>query len=455
MKYIRLVLALIVSKMLYMACRLSGSRASTAPGKYARMICPDIIELLSKKVRKQIIIVCGTNGKTTTNNLINTALVRAGYKTVCNSVGANMLNGIAAAFCRRAGIFGAFNVDYACLEVDEANLPLLFKELEPSIIVVTNLFRDQLDRYGEADSTAKILQRAIDMAPDAKLILNADDSVTSVFGEGRDALYYGTDTDVDLIKCDEIRDGGICPKCGHKLSYEYYLYSQIGKYSCAQCGYKNPKATYTARDIKVLDGVLHFDICSYGLVSHAESEITGLYNVYNLMMAYSALDAIGIDKKFILSVLCSQKPEPGRMSKFNIGGKLLYLILSKNPAGFNQSVAVSVNDTRKKAVLFALNDAPSDGEDISWIWDVDFETLLKSGEKQYIITGERRFDMYLRLKYALCDESLICVCDTIEEAIKKLIKCDGNVGYLLVNYTAMYPAYVHLKALEKGGCANE
>lgn len=455
MKYIRLVLAVIVSKILYTLCRLSGSRASTAPGKYARMICPDIIEQLSKKIKKQIIVVCGTNGKTTTNNLINTALVLAGYKTVCNSVGANMLNGIAAAFCKGAGLFGTFNVDYACLEVDEANMPLLFKELEPSIIVVTNLFRDQLDRYGEADSTAKILQSAIDMAPGAKLILNADDSVTSVFGERRDALYYGTDTDVDLIKCEEIRDGSICPKCGHTLEYEYYLYSQIGKYSCMQCGYKNPKAAYVASNIKIVDGVLHFDICSNGFMSHAESEITGLYNVYNLMMAYSALDALGIDKKFILSVLCSQKPEPGRMSKFNIGGKTMYLILSKNPAGFNQSVAVSVNDTRKKAILLALNDAPSDGEDISWIWDVDFETLLKSDKKQYIITGERRFDMYLRLKYALCDESLLCVCDTMEEAINQLIKCDVETGYLLVNYTAMYPAYLALKALEEGGGANE
>ncbi|MBE7026018.1 MAG: DUF1727 domain-containing protein [Ruminococcaceae bacterium] len=455
MKYIRLVLAVIVSKILYMACRLLGSRASTAPGKYARMICPDIIKLLSKKVRKQIIVVCGTNGKTTTNNLINTALTRAGYKTVCNNVGANMLNGIAAAFCKDAGFFGAFNVDYACLEVDEANMPLLFKELEPSLIVVTNLFRDQLDRYGEADSTAKILQTAIDMAPKAKLILNADDSVTSVFGEGRDAVYYGAASDVDLVKCEEIRDGNVCPKCGYALEYEYYLYSQIGKYNCAQCGYKNPKATHMASDIKLIDGVLNFDILSDGLISHAESEIAGLYNVYNLMMAYSALDTLGIDKKFILSVLCSQKPEPGRMSRFNIGGKIMYLILSKNPAGFNQSVAVSVNDTRKKAVLLALNDAPSDGEDISWIWDVDFETLLKSDNTQYIVTGKRRYDMYLRLKYASCDEKHLCLYDTIEEAIDKLIKCDVEVGYLLVNYTAMYPAYLALKALEEGDSADE
>lgn len=450
MKRIRLAAAVAAAKIIYMLCRLSGSRASATPGKYARLICGDVIGMLAKKVRKQIIVVCGTNGKTTTNNLINTTLVRAGYKTVCNSAGANMLNGIAAAFCKSAGIFGTLDADYACIEVDEANLPLFFEQAQPSVIVVTNLFRDQLDRYGEIDITAKILKRAFDMAPEATLILNADDPVTSVFGEGRRAIYYATGGKTDMLGCDEIRDGGSCQKCGCELSYQYYLYGQLGKYRCPECGYTNPKAEYTADNIRVREGVLCFDVERGGRRFRAESEVSGLYNVYNMLMAYAALDTAGINSEFIMGVLCSQKPEPGRMSRFCIDGKTVYLLLSKNPTGFNQSVMTVINDSRDKDVTIILNDRPQDGEDISWIWDVDFETLYGCGANNYTVTGDRRFDMYLRLKYAGYDESKISVRDTIDGALEKMLESGSSLFYVLVNYTAMYPAYTALTALEKG-----
>ena len=450
MNRIKFVLSVVVSKILYFACKMLGSRASTAPGKYARKICPDIISILSKKIKKQIIVVCGTNGKTTTNNLINTTLLRAGYKTVCNNVGANMLDGVAAAFCKSAGFFGTLNADYACLEVDEANLKLLFKQMSPSIIVVTNLFRDQLDRYGEVDTTSKLLKTAFDLAPDAKLILNADDPTTSAFGDGREAIYYSIDGKVDMLSCNEMRDGAVCQKCGEPLVYEYYLYGRLGRYKCQKCGDENKTATYKASGIAVKDGILHFDITRGDFAAHAESEVTGLYNVYNMLMAYAAADIVGIDNKSVLSVLCSQKPEPGRMSRFEINSKIIYLLLSKNPIGFNQSVTTVINDNREKNVLLGLNDLPQDGEDISWIWDVDFETLLKGDAKHYYIVGERRFDMYLRLKYSGCDEEKISVFDSIDVAIGAMLSDEQAISYLLVNYSVMYPMYQKLKTLEGG-----
>lgn len=450
MKRLRLAVAVFFSKLIYLACRLTGSRASTAPGKYARRICPDLIEQLAKKVRRQIIVVCGTNGKTTTNNLINTTLVKAGYKTVCNNVGANMLNGVAASFCKSAGLFGGLRADYACLEVDEANLRLLFKEAIPSTIVVTNLFRDQLDRYGEVDSTFVLLKDAFDMAKDAKLILNADDPVTSAFGIDRDAVYYGADGKADMRGCDEMRDGARCPECGGELAYEYYLYDKIGKFSCKNCGYTNKNAEYKAKNIRVKNGLLCFDADFGGELYSAESEVSGLYNVYNMLMAAAALDNAGIERSVIMKVLCSQKPEPGRMSKFDIKGKTLYLMLSKNPTGFNQSVTAVINDERKKDVLLALNATPADGEDVSWLWDVDFETMLEGNAESYTLTGGRRYDMYLRLKYGGYDEQAMTLCDDIDSAIENLLSKSGDVCYLLVNYSAMYPAYRALKSLEKG-----
>ena len=155
-------------------------------------------------------------------------------------------------------------------------------------------------------------------------------------------------------------------------------------------------------------------------------------------MAYVALDCCGIDNKSILSVLCSQKPEPGRMSRFDIEGKRFYLLLSKNP-------------NRGKNVMLAVNDRPQDGEDVSWIWDVDFETLLSGGVNKYIISGERRFDMYLRLKYADYDEKKLSVYDGVEQAVLAMLEDDVALNYLLVNYSAMYPAYKMLRALEEGG----
>ena len=451
MNRLRLILAVIAAKLILLFCRITGSRGSATPGKYARALCPQVIALLAARVEKGIIVVCGTNGKTTTNNLINATLVQAGYKTVCNSAGANMLNGIAAAFCKGAGLFGTLRADYACIEADEANLPLLFAQVKPDIIVVTNLFRDQLDRYGEIDLTAQLLKKAFDMAPGAKLILNADDPVTSVFGDGCSTLYYGVKNDPHMRAVEEIRDGSNCQKCGAPLNYVYYLYGQIGQYRCPKCGYKNPQAAYQADHIRIENGILHFDVCRGGLVSHAESEVTGLYNVYNMLMAYAALDVLGLDSKSILSVLCAQKPEPGRMSRFDIGEKTVYLLLSKNPTGFNQSVTTVINDTREKDILLILNDKPQDGEDISWIWDVDFETLRSADAGRYTLTGTRRYDMYLRLKYAGYDSSKITVCDTTEAALEHMLDSGCGLYYALVNYTAMYPAYVALKKLAKEG----
>lgn len=449
MKKLRLIIAIFTAKAISFVCSVLKSRGSSAPGKLALKIYPDFIRELSGKIKFKTIVVCGTNGKTTTNNLINSALLKSGYKTVCNNLGANMLSGIATAFSRKVNLFGKLDADYACFEVDEANMPLFLRQTKPDYIVVTNLFRDQLDRYGEIDATSKLLENAFLLAPNAQLILNSDDPVTSVFKTSKKNVYYKISDISNMRYCKETRYGNNCAMCKIPLSYEYYNYGQLGKYRCEKCGYENPTALYCAKNIKISDGILYFDIFSENESCSFESGITGLYNVYNTLAAYSILDILKIDKTIISKTISEQRPEPGRMSKFNIHGKTIYLILSKNTIGFNQSVTTVINDIRKKDISIILNDNPSDGVDISWIYEVDFKSLADSNALSYIVGGIRKYDLLLRFKYDDFDTSNIKIGENISDTISKMLSGSAKVCYALVNYTAMYPAYLELKRLEE------
>lgn len=446
---IRLAFAVCAAKLAKIACRLVGSRASALPGQIARKICPDFIARMAKQVRGEIIVTCGTNGKTTTNNLMYTCLTKAGKKCVCNNIGANMLTGIASAFVRASSLTGRVDADCACFEIDEAYLRLAFREFTPDVVVVTNLFRDQLDRYGEVDATAKLLSDAFALAPKATYVLNADDPLTSTFGHGKNAVYYGIAEEPALRRPTENLSGAACTKCGAPLAYDYHCYDKIGHYRCAKCGYTNPQTAVSATEVALLEGTLRFKIGAMQVAT----PITGIYNVYNLLMAYTAMRHVGVADAVCESVFNAQKPEPGRMSKFTVAGKTAYLILSKNPTGFNQSVMTVLNDAREKDVLVAINDAAGDGEDVSWIWDVDFESLLACGVGRFVLSGTRCYDVYLRLQYAGADMTKIVVEPDAAEAIRAFSALPASLGYALVNYTAMYPAYLALEKLaaQEGG----
>lgn len=443
---LRLAAAVSAAKFTRLLCRLTGTRASSLPGKVARLVCPDFIAQMAKKVRGEIIVTCGTNGKTTTNNLMYTCLTKAGKKCVCNNIGANMLNGIATAFVRSACACGKLDADCACFEIDEAYLQHAFREFTPDVIVVTNLFVDQLDRYGEVDATAKLLSKAFELAPDATYILNADDPVTSVFGQGKKAVYYGIGEALSLRRPIEKTSSAVCALCGGKLEYDHICYDKIGQYRCGGCGYTNPCAEMVASNVTLSDGRLSFAIDERQITT----PITGIYNVYNILMAATAMHSVGIDDAVCDAVFNAQKPEPGRMSQFTVGDKTAYLILSKNPTGFNQSVMTVLNDTRKKDILLAVNDAPGDGEDVSWIWDVDFESLVSVADGRLYLCGRRAYDVYLRLQYADMDMRKVLVFGDCGEAANALMQGEENLAYALVNYTAMYPTYQALEKLQKG-----
>ena len=441
----RRLLAIWAGKLLTVAGKLCGKKSSSGPGKIALKIYPDLVKGIRKCVKKDIIVTCGTNGKTTTNNLICTALEAKGYRVLCNRIGANMLTGVATAFLQEVNIFGKLSADYACFEVDEAYTPIVFDHITPDVLVVTNLFRDQLDRYGEIELTAGFIKKAIEKAPDIKLVLNGDDPFSAQFGYilEREAKYFGISQKV-LDDEDDTREGRFCPVCGAEQKYNFYHYSQLGDYYCTECDFKRPQIDFEATEIS-LDTPMSFTINGQRVSVNQK----GFYNIYNIIAVYGALEAAGESTENFEKLLEAYKPQIGRMQEFNFN-KPVILSLSKNPAGFNQAISTLNSDKRKKDVIIAINDKVSDGQDISWLWDVDFDKVKNEELVTLTVSGMRMWDLGLRFKYADIIPDLIT--DNMSEAIKRTLETDSEVVYVMVNYTAMYPTENVLKELYKKYC---
>lgn len=443
----RFILSLWVCKILIFLGKLTGKKGSSTPGKFALKICPDMLRILSKKVIFQTVCVLGTNGKTTTNNMIDMIIKYSGYKTVCNTVGANMLEGVATAFANSANILGSLNADYAVIEIDEASAKIVFNHISPDIIVITNLFRDQLDRYGEIDITIEHLTKAIKMAPNAKLLLNADDPLCYYFStfNKNEYITYGISEKV-LEQLNETKEARFCQCCGNELSYTYYHYSQLGDYICSKCGFHRDSPNFSANNV-ICENKISFTLNEKINIA---SNTYGFYNIYNMLAAIAVLDCLNIKIDHYSKAFLGYKPQIARMEEFNFN-KPVILNLSKNPAGFNQAISTIANDKRKKSVVIAINDNAQDGYDVSWLYDVDFERLIDCDN--YAVCGKRCYDMALRLFYAnVCDNPKIGQ-DPIPFAMD-FLKSDSEVIYVLVNYTVIFDAQTkllkELKQYEKG-----
>ena len=444
MTFLRNFIAILSCKLLVWVSKLLGKKGSSGPGAIALKISPTILKTLAKKVKKEIIFVCGTNGKTTTNNLIYTLLTNDGNTVVCNNVGANMLYGIACAFITKASIFGNLNADYAVLECDEAYLRHAVNHIKPSKILITNLFRDQMDRYGEIEQTSQFLSEAIEKAPDATLILNADDPICVALGKDRKAIYYGISEDTGF-EGQKTNDGRFCHICGGEFSYIYRHYNQLGCYKCDKCGFKRPNPNYSATRIDMTEG-LKFVLSYKGMQHKVNVNYRGFYNIYNIIGSFAAYEACGGSMESAQKVFGSYKAQLGRMESFDISGTQAVLNLAKNPAGFNQSISAVCDDKRQKDILFAVNDAPSDGMDISWIYDVDFEALQGNNINKIYVSGTRKYDLALRLKLAGFENVEITELDKTH--IESIISSSNGVCYLIVNYTALFGTQDILKELE-------
>lgn len=477
---VRRLIAVWTAKLVSVACRLAGKQGVTMSGRIALRIDPNILRDLSAQVRGKIFVVCGTNGKTTTNNLLCSAIESEGKKLVCNHTGSNMLDGVAAAFVLAAKCNGRLDADYACIEIDEASTVRVFPHFQPDYMVLTNLFRDQLDRYGEIDITMNLLDRAMKMAPKMKVIVNGDDALSAYLAmeSGNEAVTYGITEQVFPMKeTGEIREGRFCKRCGERLEYDYYHYSQLGMYHCPKCGFARPEVDFEASHIDMTEG-LAFDvrerateICSQETgrgesvreaeaavrkekvredsrrpeavqssraadqVRHIEANYKGFYNIYNILAAYSAARTAGLSLGQFDRVLRDFNPQNGRMEHFSIRGTEVILNLAKNPAGFNQNISAVMEDQREKDLIIVINDNAQDGTDISWLWDVDFDRFEDPQVRSITVSGIRCQDMRLRMKYVDIHSELIA---DVETAIRKRIEDGCGNLYVLVNYTALF-----------------
>lgn len=439
----RRILAVWSARLIALGCRIAGKQGVTLAGKVALRLDPDILKELAAEVRKSVFVVCGTNGKTTTNNILCSAIEAEGNRVVCNRTGSNMLNGVVSAFVLQAGLNGHLNADYACIEIDEASTVRVFPYFRPDYMILTNLFRDQLDRYGEIDTTMKILARAMEMAPDMKVIVNGDDSLSACLAmSGRNAYQtygigrpYFQESDQK-----EIREGRFCKQCGEKLVYHFYHYSQLGDYECPSCGFKRPRLDYDATDIQA-EGGLSFTVENRRI----QADYRGFYNIYNILAAYAAARSSGLLLERYNEVLRKFNPQNGRNEQFQIGDTRIILNLAKNPAGFNQNIAAVMEDSSPKDLIILINDNAQDGIDVSWLWDVDFDRMKDANIRSITVSGIRCQDMGLRLKYV--DIPSVREPD-IEKAIRSRIgEGTGNL-YVLVNYTGLYHTHNVLKKLE-------
>lgn len=439
---IRRLAAIWAGKAAAYACKKMGRQGATWAGKIAMKIYPAIIGELAGEIKEKIFVVCGTNGKTTTNNMLCAALETEEKKVICNHTGSNMFNGVVSAFVLGAKLNGKLDADYACIEADEASTRYIIPAIKPDYVILTNLFRDQLDRYGEIDANINLIRDMVKSVPKTTVIVNGDDALTTYLAmeTGNPYVTYGVSKPSAKNDLHEARDGQFCKKCGGRLKYNFYHYSQLGDYECPECGFKRPALDFDAEDVKLGDQI-SFRVQDRNLYVNYK----GFYNVYNVLAAYTGLKCAGFSGEKFNEMLKKYNPENGRMEQFRIKGTSILLNLAKNPAGFNQNISAIMQDDVEKDIIIAINDNVQDGIDISWLWDVDFDKLNDESIKSITVSGIRGLDMRLRMKYV----DIECELETdMEKAIRsKLSNGTGNL-VILVNFTALPATRAILKKLE-------
>ncbi|GGI42280.1 Mur ligase family protein [Mammaliicoccus stepanovicii] len=417
-----------MAKFARFASRKVGKQGTDLPGQIARKIDPSILRKLAQDV-DEIVMISGTNGKTTTSNLIGHTLKKNNINIIHNTEGANMAAGITSSFIVQSNK----NTKIAVIEIDEGSIPRVLNEMTPTMMVVTNFFRDQMDRFGEIDTMVDNIANAINNKG-IKLLLNADDPFVSRLKiASDDIVYYGMKQGIHDFEQSTMVESKYCPNCGKLLNYTHVHYNQIGHYYCS-CGFKRETPQYEVTQfsqepfIKVGLNDAIFDL-----------KIAGDYNVFNVIAAYTVLRELGLNNERIKAGFESYTSDNGRMQYFKNTNKEALINLAKNPAGLNASLSVGEQIEGEKVFLISLNDNGADGRDISWIYDADFEKLSRQNIKAIICTGQRAEELALRLKYAEVETDVI-----VEHSIEKATEMSMQYPQFTVaipNYTSLSPMH--------------
>ena len=426
--------------------RVGRGGGTSAPGLVAERIDPAMLTKLTSRLELGAIVVAGTNGKTTTSRMIADILVAAGHKVVHNRSGSNLVRGVTSAFAAQASLTGNPGGTIGVIETDEAAFPEVVRLVQPRVILLNNLFRDQLDRYGELDTVARKWAATLkELGPETTVLYNADDP--QLAGLTRDisssTVAFGLNENHHVLQAlPHAADAAVCTNCGHDLAYDHLYVSHLGVWSCPQCGARRPDLAFAGSEI-ALSGVesLEISITHGGEVTPYEVGVPGLYNAYNTLAAVAAARSVGIPAETIQGALAGFRSAFGRIERVTYRNRTLTLALVKNPVGFNEVLRMLTAESGELTVptLIAINDLYADGRDVSWLWDVDFE-LLAAGGAEICTTGLRGADMANRLRYAGIDpsrnipvnEDLVRSLDAFVERIPS-----GEQGYILPTYTAM------------------
>src|SRR5215210_2465392 len=451
----RLSAAVLVARSAQFASRtLKRGGGTTYPGVVARRVDPNVLTKLSRRLARGSVAITGTNGKTTTTRMVSKILQTAGVEAVNNSTGANLVTGVTAALVSDSSLLGRPSSEMGLFEVDEASVPKVAAEAELFLLAVLNLFRDQLDRYGELAYTAKVVASAFpDLPSGGTVVLNADDPLVASLGRGaKRPIYFGVEDPVlDTGTLQHIADSKDCPICGTALRYEAVYFGHVGVYRCPNCSFARPEPAYRATHIR-MDGPrgTNFLLTTPEGEYEARVSLPGLYNVYNALAATAVAGESGVRMEMVLQGLKEFGGAFGRVERVRAGDKEVFLLLIKNPVGFNEilrtfvaSPAREAGATNARHVLIAINDNHADGRDVSWLWDVDFEMLANTQANApedpagFYVSGIRAEDMAVRLKYAelpvrsVLPERKAALLDALDATPP------GETLYVLPTYTAM------------------
>jgi UDP-N-acetylmuramyl tripeptide synthase len=451
-------LTIAAAKLASAATRSFGRGSGAAlPGLIAEKWNPEVGAHLAAQLPHGVILVTGTNGKTTTTKLLADALEKSGERVLNNRTGSNLRRGVLSALIQNSSLRGKTRATIGLFEVDEASLRRVVPLVNPKLIVVLNLFRDQLDRYGELDTTAALIGEGIAGAPKAKVVLNADDPLVASLAKyanvRANVSYFGIEgLPSSMVSAGtQAIDSDRCPICGRPLEFSRAYYAHIGHYRCTTGDFDRPQPEVALTNVKANSTAgSRFEVSLGGKRHEVNLPLPGVYNLYNALGALAAARVVGVEADTALQAIEGAEAAFGRVETLDWRGRKLSLLLIKNPTGCAQILETFLAKEKNKPVLIAINDNYADGRDVSWLWDVPFELL--AGQGHHILTsGVRADDMALRLKYAQIQAE---VEPDLAVALEKLAESskEGDQVYVLPTYTAMLALR---KLLQKEGAAKE
>jgi lipid II isoglutaminyl synthase (glutamine-hydrolysing) len=440
----RLALAISAGKLVGVSGRILGIGGGTSlPGMVARHIDPDVLKTVMGASAAKKIVITGSNGKTTTSRMIAEMAKESGNRLSHNRSGSNLLQGVTSVAVNFASVSGELRSDVLVFEIDEGTMQHVIPEIQPDVVVITNIFRDQLDRFGELYAVARSLDKVLEGLPETStIILNGNDPQVANFGLNAKAkrVFFGLNTTevgtpVPDISADVIR----CIHCQEDLEYKVAYLSHLGLYRCPNCGYTLPDLDIAATSVKLASdgkGPTHATLSTPAGELEIEIPLPGIHNVYNAAAAIGAALAAGFPKEKLPSALAKLQPAFGRLEEIKAGDQTIYLAFVKNPTSFNLIMRLIMQHPGQKHILLAASHTVVDGEDFSWLWDLEVEEMAPN-IVDAICSGNKPEELAMRLKYAEVPSEHIRMIEDREQALDAALKNAGPNGtlYVLATYS--------------------